>query len=290
MRTMRYVACLLCLVGCLALWGCGAKAPSGGQSRQGIDVEQYTFQATTRTVTESTQAEDGRVVAQGTWQVPELTVTGPDGHVYDPQQEPNTDGAKIMANFQAHFDNWLQEQLTYYQEVAEAARQDYQLSGTFSDSAWDTASYCYQEQVDSSFWQNSHILCVTLQNYSFTGGAHPYTYRTAATFDLSTGKQISLLNMTEDLPGLQKAVGQELLNQLQQMIAAQSDIPFYSDYEQTLQDWAQRSVFFQSDGLTVVFGVYDLAPYAAGEQVFQVDYQVIAPYLTDYGRQLLELE
>ena len=89
---------------------------------------------------------------------------------------------------------------------------------------------------------------------------------------------------------LHNQVYNNLLNQLQQLIAAQSDIPFYSDYEQTLQDWAQRSVFFQSDGLTVVFGVYDLAPYAAGEQVFQVDYQVIAPYLTDYGRQLLELE
>ena len=41
--------------------------------------------------------------------------------------------------------------------------------------------------------------------------------------------------------------------------------------------------------MTVVFGVYDIAPYAAGEQMFAISYDLIAPYLSDYGKALIGL-
>ena len=41
--------------------------------------------------------------------------------------------------------------------------------------------------------------------------------------------------------------------------------------------------------MMVVFGVYDIAPYVAGEQMFAISYDLIAPYLNDYGKALIGL-
>ena len=50
-----------------------------------------------------------------------------------------------------------------------------------------------------------------------------------------------------------------------------------------------RSVIFDDEGMTVIFGVYDIAAYSAGEQSFLISYTYLAPYLSDFGRSVLEL-
>ena len=55
-------------------------------------------------------------------------------------------------------------------------------------------------------------------------------------------------------------------------------------------DWIERSVFYNADGVTIVFNTYDIAPYSAGEQTFFIPYDLVKPYLNDYGLHLLELD
>jgi phosphoglycolate phosphatase-like HAD superfamily hydrolase len=43
-------------------------------------------------------------------------------------------------------------------------------------------------------------------------------------------------------------------------------------------------------GVTIVFNTYDIAPYSAGEQTFFIPYDLVKPYLNDYGLHLLELD
>ena len=45
-----------------------------------------------------------------------------------------------------------------------------------------------------------------------------------------------------------------------------------------------------ADGVTIVFNTYDIAPYSAGEQTFFIPYDLVKPYLNDYGLHLLELD
>ena len=40
----------------------------------------------------------------------------------------------------------------------------------------------------------------------------------------------------------------------------------------------------------MAFSPYELAAYAAGPQGFRLSYDLLAPYLSDYGRAMLELE
>ena len=42
--------------------------------------------------------------------------------------------------------------------------------------------------------------------------------------------------------------------------------------------------------MTIVFNTYDIAPYSAGEQTFFIPYDLVKPYLNDYGLHLLELD
>lgn len=49
-------------------------------------------------------------------------------------------------------------------------------------------------------------------------------------------------------------------------------------------------MFYNAKGVTIVFNTYDIAPYSAGEQAFFIPYDLVKPYLNDYGLHLLELD
>lgn len=71
-------------------------------------------------------------------------------------------------------------------------------------------------------------------------------------------------------------------------IAADADLPpeeyFWADYTDILRDWVNYAVSFDETGMTVAFSPYELACYAAGEQVFHLPYDQILPYLSEHGK------
>ena len=144
----------------------------------------------------------------------------------------------------------------------------------------------YRDEAGISWWQNERLLCVTLSYVSYTGGAHPSTWRQAVSFDLSTGKTVSVTDLATDINQLEEAVYQLILRQIQDS----GDTSYFSDYDKTVLDWIERSVFYNAKGVTIVFNTYDIAPYSAGEQTFFIPYDLVKPYLNDYGLHLLELD
>lgn len=114
----------------------------------------------------------------------------------------------------------------------------------------------------------------------------PAPGRQAVSFDLSTGKTVSVTDLATDINQLEEAVYQLILRQIQDS----GDTSYFSDYDKTVLDWIERSVFYNADGVTIVFNTYDIAPYSAGEQAFFIPYDLVKPYLNDYGLHLLELD
>ena len=112
------------------------------------------------------------------------------------------------------------------------------------------------------------------------------------TFDMRTGEEITINDMVDDYAGLRDAVALEILAE----IADGKYVKYYDgellfdDYRETIPEWMTRAVFFEEESMTVVFGLYDIAAYAAGEQAFVIPYTLIEPYLNDYGRMALEIE
>ena len=66
--------------------------------------------------------------------------------------------------------------------------------------------------------------------------------------------------------------------------------PFFEDYQDTLQTWMDQCLIFEDSGITVAFSPYTIAPYAAGEQSFQVPYSLLKPYFNERGLRLLGLD
>jgi len=138
-------------------------------------------------------------------------------------------------------------------------------------------------------WQNDKLLCIVMQNYNFTGGVHGYSGKKAVIFDLSNGKVMTPGELVSDFSGMTNAVTQEILRQIQNGdLAAQYGMDaYFDDYKETVDDWMERAVSFDDTGMNVVFAVYEITPYAYGEQSFHISYDLLAPYLNATGHEML---
>ena len=64
---------------------------------------------------------------------------------------------------------------------------------------------------------------------------------------------------------------------------------FWANYAEILSGWSSYAVSFDETGMTVGFSPYELASYAAGAQVYHLDYDQIAGYLSGHGLTVLGL-
>ncbi|MBQ9393126.1 MAG: DUF3298 domain-containing protein [Oscillospiraceae bacterium] len=285
MKKLRLICMLATL--CLCVTACGSIPDSAehvaleetvalqGTVEQGTGRWDYTV--TTYTVSGDYCGEDGRVLSHHSYQVPRMKVktSGKDA----------ASARQAAESFNAFFDAQLKEETAWFQEMGEIAAEDRRAGA----GLWDNESFRYSDETELSFWSNDRVLSVISDRVSYTGGAHASAWRSAVTFSLSTGKQVLLAELIDDEAALDEAVTQELLRQAEERVAEDQSV-YYEDYPRTLAEWQEKTLVPGDDGLTVVFGVYDLAPYAAGEQTFLLPYELIEPYLNDTGRTLLPPE
>lgn len=241
------------------------------------DVPVISTEWTERQYTVSEQ--DETVLLTARYQIPVLTLTGsPDN---SDTAAKNRQAAVQRIN--DWFTDWRDQQVDMLDEMEQMAREEYEITG---GERWKTEDFVYRDEAGISWWQNERLLCFTLSYVSYTGGAHPSTWRQAVSFDLSTGKTVSVTDLATDINQLEEAVYQLILRQIQDS----GDTSYFSDYDKTVLDWIERSVFYNADGVTIVFNTYDIAPYSAGEQTFFIPYDLVKLYLNDYGLHLLELD
>ena len=81
------------------------------------------------------------------------------------------------------------------------------------------------------------------------------------------------------------------IRQAEERIAPGAELEgaYWDNYPEVVASWDDYAVTFGKDGMSVGFSPYELAYYAAGSQVFLISYDTLDPYLSDYGRQLLEM-
>lgn len=127
---------------------------------------------------------------------------------------------------------------------------------------------------------------------SYSGGAHPNSWRLAVSFDLNNGQALQMTDLTDNADGMRAAVTESLLYQVKKsdVWAQVGEEGFFEDYQDTLQTWMDQCLIFEDSGITVAFSPYTIAPYAAGEQSFQVPYSLLKPYLNERGLRLLGLD
>lgn len=119
----------------------------------------------------------------------------------------------------------------------------------------------YQECSNSEGYLSLYV-----DYYEYTGGAHGFTDRRAYNIDLNTGKDLALKDLFRD--GFDyKAVLNQVIRE--QIAAAPGD--YFDQPGMGFSTIADDQSYYIADGnLVIYFGLYEIAPYAAGIPEFKI--------------------
>ena len=236
---------------------------------------------------DSVQSEDGTELAQYRFSLPQLTARRGDGTVIETAEtEAETRALAAAETFNSQFADWTNEEPL--RELAETARAEWEWRRQ-EGIPWETA---FTEEMECRVYQTERLVSVAANYYSYTGGAHPNTVLMACNFDLERGDFLAPEQLAEDSETFSQAVYEEILRQIDQWAEENGmgvEDLFWDNYREIAADWTSYAVSFDEMGMTVGFSPYELAAYAAGAQVFQLDYDFLEPLLSEEGRALLGL-
>lgn len=278
----------------LLLTGCGASAPAEPEAPPPVPVdpvpapveEPLTYRLETLLYEEAIQTENGTELASVRFELPQLQVLrgGEALETGDTTEETRT--LEKAADFNSQFDCWTDGSMV--EELKTWVLEDYKLRPEFFG---DVGSR-YTEELTHSAYQTETLISVAGFYYTYTGGAHPNSWMFGWNYDLTTGEFLTVPSLAEDEEGFRQAIAEEIIRQAGEPLedgTAPLD-GYWEDYADIVADWSSYAVFFDEDGMTVVFSPYELASYAAGSQIFTIPYDILSPWLSDRGTALLGLQ
>lgn len=230
------------------------------------------------------QAEDGTQLATYGYDLPVLRCYREDGTEVTEAATPEEEHAlEVAAAFNQKFDSWRVED----ENLVETAQADYDWNRE-QGLSWDSP---YWQELEFSAYQTDSLISISATSATNWGGAHPNSYLLSWNFDLGSGTFLTPDTLASDSRAFMEAVRDEIVRQAEERTAPGTELEgaYWDNYPEVVASWDDYAVSFGEDGMTVGFSPYELAYYAAGSQVFTLPYDMLEPYLSDYGRQLLGL-
>lgn len=220
----------------------------------------------------------GNTLAYCDYTAPQMSALREDGSQILEAQNPEEERAlELTETFNLRFADWRADAPRIQELLAQAPAQNGQP---------------LVEQLTCTAYQTGRLVSVSAEYHNYTGGAHGNTILLSWNFDLDSGTFFDAATLDDDA-GFHAAVVRALKRQAQNRAQENSLSPtdfFWEDYEEILENWTSYAVSFDEEGMTVAFSPYELACYAAGEQVFHLTYEELLPHMGPRGRALLGLE
>ncbi|MBQ6430363.1 MAG: DUF3298 domain-containing protein [Oscillospiraceae bacterium] len=229
--------------------------------------------------------DGGAVLATGSFERPVLELINDDGAT---EGTPPAELQRVCNSFNDFFDTIYSipedDERYAYCTVAglgKAAEEWY--NAMDADAHEYFYAYFYNIEVPVSRLEGD-LVEIELMTSVYCGGAHGGSGKAGYHFDLKTGEFFTLADLTDDMAGLGGTLADEILR----IIAESGEADYYfSGYEDTVRNYGNYNFSLGSSALTVIFGEYEIGPYAMGIQTFAVSYDVIAPFLNARGERLL---
>lgn len=130
-------------------------------------------------------------------------------------------------------------------------------------------------------YHKNDILSLTMELYSYTGGAHGMTMRKSYNINLENGKNLPLNDLFKKDFDYQNLINKEIKRQID--MAPEGN--YFRDEFKTIKE--DQPYYLKEDGIVVYFGLYEIAPYASGFPEFLIPYSMIEEGLS---KQLQSLE
>ncbi|MGG4219460.1 DUF4163 domain-containing protein [Paenibacillus jamilae] len=134
-----------------------------------------------------------------------------------------------------------------------------------------TAERPYDFENDFAIAYNKDgILSVIMQDYSYTGGAHGMTARKGYTFSLADGKLLQLSDVLKANPNYKKFLNADLKKKVDALQGGDG-------FEKFKELAADQNFYVTNSGVTIVFDLYEYAPYAYGIPEFTYSFAQLLP-------------
>lgn len=289
----RLLNVMLSLMMIFALAACGSASLNSVQTSQipttpvtpAEPAVTYAVELTTQE--NASQAKDGSPLVSYSYELPQLRALRSDGTVIEAGGTEQEEKALAVTKvFNDKFSSWTSA------EDFDALTQEAEAELTWRKAenlGWTTG---YVLDLDCTVYQTDQLVSVSGLYYSsIDGAAHPNTWLLSWNFDLETGTYFDPDMLAENTE-FQSAVTEEIIRQAGEP-RADGTIPaesYWEDYREIVANWGTAAVSFDEQGMTVAFSPYELAPYVFGEQVFQIPYDFLKPYLSAHGQKILGLE
>lgn len=112
------------------------------------------------------------------------------------------------------------------------------------------------------------IFSLYFDDYQYTGGAHGSTVRSSQTWNLRTGKMISLKELYRCRNGYQSYMKRKIIEQI-----GENPEIYFDNYAQLVEQTFDPDSFYCTPaGVVVYFQQYDIAPYSSGIREFLLPY------------------
>lgn len=175
-------------------------------------------------------------------------------------------------------------------KILDSARRDFI---EFESEPDLNAGYEYQISFEPT-WISDSIATYSYTAYCYLGGAHGSTISRVASFATSTGRTLTFAEAFQ--PGRRK----ELIAKIRQGLWSQYFQPLCAadpEGPQSLDDvllinpneleLPACNPSFGPDGVTFIYGQYEIAPYAAGQPACTIAYSELTPLMTERAANLL---
>lgn len=126
-------------------------------------------------------------------------------------------------------------------------------------------------------YNQNGLLSVVLTNYQYAGGAHGSTIQTAHTFDLNTGRQLTLSDLMKSGSGYEKFLDEQIRKEIDKRVNEGSLYEFQDQPFKTLGE--HPNFYLSDDGIVFYFQQYEYFPYVAGIQEFTISYDSVSDFL-----------
>ncbi len=127
-------------------------------------------------------------------------------------------------------------------------------------------------------YRSLEVICIALNSYVDTGGAHGNTNVRFFNFNPTTGQLISKEGLIDDIDALSKIIA----NSLKANVLAK-------DYNQPMEDFffgkgfqLPETIGFSDEGLIILYNPYEIASYAQGIIEFTIPYEEVSSFLKVY--------
>ncbi|WXR62459.1 DUF3298 and DUF4163 domain-containing protein [Peptostreptococcaceae bacterium AGR-M142] len=145
----------------------------------------------------------------------------------------------------------------------------------------------YTTTIGNEIYTNKNgILSMNLNFYEYTGGAHGMYGSVQYNYDLASEKQIELADLfNKEL----KESGEYLdiiFNEIEKKLKEKENeygVDSLNDYYKKGEGIVPE-FFIKNDKINIYFGVYEIASYAEGEQIFEIPVEAVKESLSTLGK------